>query len=205
MRILLVTPLYPPDIAGPAPYVKELANRLRGTHGVTILAYGHLPETIPDVETVTVEKRLPALVRMALFTWKLIMLQRNADIVYVQNGPSAEVPFALASFFSPVRRVLRLGDAVALTHTVHRRLFHRTLLTAMHRAQTLIIPKTTVPVVEALIATPTLAKKCVRIPSPDVRPEIHPLHEYPKDSFAQYEASWQEHITALLTCITSRT
>ncbi len=205
MRMLLVTPLYPPDIAGPAPYVKELAKRLRETHTVTILAYGHIPETVPDVEIVTVEKRLPALVRMALFTWKLIMLQRNADIVYVQNGPSAEVPFALASFFSRVPNMLRLGDTVALTHTAHRRLFHRTLLTAMHRAQTLIIPKTTVPVVEALIATPTLAKKCVRIPSPDVRPEIHPFHEYPKDALAHYEASWKAHIIALLTSITSRT
>lgn len=205
MRMLLVTPLYPPDIAGPAPYVKELANRLRETHTVTILAYGHLPETIPGVEMVTVEKRFPALIRMARFTWKLIALQRNTDIVYVQNGPSAEVPFVIASSFSRVPSVLRLGDAVALAHAVQHKLFRAILTTAMRRARTLIVPENIREDTRALIAPPQFSKKCVRIPHPDTRPEINPFREYPKRAFDSYEASWKAHIIALLTSITSRT
>lgn len=204
MRILLVTPLYPPDIAGPAPYVKELAKRLRETHTVTILAYGHIPETVPDVEIVTVEKRFPALIRMVRFTREFISLQRNADIVYVQNGPSVEVPFVIASFFSSIPSMLRLGDAVALVHTERRKLFHLTLSLAMHRVSALIIPESTMPIVETLTATPALAKKCVRVAGPNVRPEIHPFREYPKDALARYEASWQEHTTALITLFSSR-
>src|SRR3989344_9051256 len=40
MKIVLATALYPPDIAPPAPYVKELATRLAANHEVTIVTYG---------------------------------------------------------------------------------------------------------------------------------------------------------------------
>ncbi len=204
MRILLVTPLYPPDIAGPAPYVKELATRLGGAHTITILAYNHIPEVVPGVGIVTVEKRLPALVRMSIFTWKLILLQRTIDVVYVQNGPSVEIPFVLASFFSHVRNVFRLGDAVALAHATHHNLFRLTLVTAMRRAGTLIIPENIPPETEALVTDSTLSKKCVHIPNPDIRPEIHPFHEYPQSAFFAYEASWEKHIALLVDTITTR-
>lgn len=204
MHILLVTPLYPPDIAGPAPYVKELATRLRKTHSVTVLAYGHIPETIPDVRIVTVEKRLPALVRMTLFTWKLIILQRNIDVMYVQNGPSVEVPFVLASFFSKIPSMVRLGDMIALTHATHSKFFRMILVTAMRCARTLIVPENIHEGMGEHIALPQFSNKCVRIPSPDTRPEILPFDAYPKDALAQYEASWKKHITTLVTCITSR-
>lgn len=204
MRILLVTPLYPPDIAGPAPYVKELATRLAGAHTVTILAYNHIPEVVPGVGIVTVEKRLPAFLRMSIFAWKLSMLEKNADVVYVQNGPSVEVPFVLASFFSRVPSVLRLGDVVALTHAARSSLFRMILVAAMRRTSTLIIPETIPAEIETLTADPVLTQKCVTIPNPDTRPEIHPFHEYPENAFAQYEASWEKHLSLLSTTITTR-
>lgn len=203
MRILLVTPLYPPDIAGPAPYVKELATRLAGAHTVTILAYNHIPEVVPGVGIVTVEKRLPALVRMSIFAWKLITLEKNADVVYVQNGPSVEVPFALASFFSSVPSMLRLGDVVALAHTTQSSLFRTTLIAAMRRAGILLIPENIPTEIETLIADPLLSQKCVCIPSPESRPEIHPFHEYPENAFLAYETSWEKHITHLVDTFTT--
>ncbi len=204
MRILLVTPLYPPDIAGPAPYVKELATRLAEAHTVTTLAYNHIPEVVSGVGIVTVEKRLPALVRISIFAWKLSMLQKNTDVVYVQNGPSVEVPFAFASFFSRVPCVLRLGDMVALTHAAHHSLFRMILVTAMRRARTLIIPENIPVGIETLLTEPALTKKCILIPNPDVRPEIHPFHEYPKNAFVAYEDSWEKHLTTLVTTLTTR-
>ncbi len=204
MRILLVTPLYPPDIAGPAPYVKELAARLVGAHAVTILAYNHVPEVVSGVGIVTVEKRLPALVRMSIFTWKLLMLQKAADVVYVQNGPSVEVPCILASFFSPVPNILRLGDTVALTHAAHHSLFRMILMAAMRRAATLIIPENIPTEIETLLAEPALTAKCIGIPNPDVRPEIHPFHEYPENAFVAYENSWEKHLTTLVAALTPR-
>ena len=68
MKILIVTPLYPPDIAGHSAYVKELALRLREAHTVTILAYNHIPEKIEGVNIITIQKHLPTLVRLFLCT-----------------------------------------------------------------------------------------------------------------------------------------
>lgn len=203
MRILLVTPLYPPDIAGPAPYVKELATRLDGAHTVTILAYSHIPEIVPGVAIVTVEKRFPTLVRMSIFAWKLLTLQKEADVVYIQNGPSVEVPFALISLFSHVPSVLRLGDMVALTHAAQNTLFHMILVAAMRRARLFIIPEQIPSKIETLTLDALFSPKCVRIQNPDIRPEIHPFHEYPQSAFLAYEASWEKHITSLITSITS--
>ncbi|QQR64901.1 hypothetical protein IPH92_05125 [Candidatus Kaiserbacteria bacterium] len=203
MRILLVTPLYPPDIAGPAPYVKELATRLDGAHTITILAYSHIPEIVSGVAIVTVEKRFPAPIRMSIFAWKLRTLLKETDVVYLQNGPSVEVPFTFVSLFSHIPSVLRLGDSVALTHAVHNRLFRMILIVAMRRVHLLITPENIPPEIETLIQDPKLSQKCICIHNPDIRPEIHPFHEYPQSAFLAYEASWEKHITSLITSITS--
>ena len=204
MRILLVTPLYPPDIAGPALYVKELAARLDGAHTVTILAYSHIPEMVSGVAIVTVEKRFPTLIRMSIFAWKLRTLLKETDVVYVQNGPSVEVPFAFISLFSHVPSILRLGDMIALTHAAQNTLFRMILMTAMRRIHLLIIPENIPPEVEAITLTPSLSQKCVHIQNPNVRPEIHPFHEYPQSAFLAYEASWGKHIDSLITAVTTR-
>ncbi len=110
MRILLVTPLYPPDIKEPAPYVKELANRLSVNHAVTVLAYNHLPEAITGVQIITIEKSDVLLVRLVRFFQALRDLARDADVLYMQNGPSVELPILLLSLFVRKPIYLRLGD-----------------------------------------------------------------------------------------------
>jgi hypothetical protein len=92
MRIVLATPLYPPDIADPAPYTYELAKRLSTNHEVIVVTYGRLPEELPRVTVRTIDKRLPTLSRGWGFYKELSSVLPNADVLYLQSGISAEFP-----------------------------------------------------------------------------------------------------------------
>ena len=85
MRILLITPLYPPDIAGTAPYVKELAERLASAHTVTILTYGHIPELVPNVIIHTVEKSSLLPLRIIRFCIKLISIAHASPFFFLKH------------------------------------------------------------------------------------------------------------------------
>lgn len=95
MRILIATPLYPPEVAPAAAYAKELARRLAENHEVAVLAYAHLPETLPDVRVATIEKRQPRLARLRAFRRALALEAARADAVVALNGASVELPLML--------------------------------------------------------------------------------------------------------------
>lgn len=181
MRILVVTPLYPPDIAGSAPYVKALATRLSMTHKVTVLAYGHIPEMVPRVRIRSIEKRDTLIVRLWRFTYALAQEMRAADIVLVENGPSVELPFFLASLIIWRKSFFHIFDEKAAAHAATS-IFHR-IPFALAR----------------LRATHILGRAHTYIPHPLPRPEIIPLEPYPHDALAAYERSWDTHTRALET------
>jgi hypothetical protein len=97
MRILIATPLYPPEVADAAAYAKELARRLAEHHDVTVAAYAHLPEELPGVKVIAVEKRQPRFGRLAAFRKALTRAAREADAVIAINGASVELPLLSTS------------------------------------------------------------------------------------------------------------
>ncbi len=111
MKIVLATPLYPPEIGGPATYTKELAERLRDNHEVTIVAFATTSEKIPGTKLITISKQRPLPIRLAKFTWELFKAARYADIIYVQNAVAAGLPAALVHMVTRVPVVLKfVGD-----------------------------------------------------------------------------------------------
>jgi len=173
MRIVLATPLYPPEIAEPAPYVKELAARLSHDHQVTIIAYTHLPEAIPNVSIVTVEKGRPLFVRLTGYMQALVRAIRHADIVYAVNGTSVELPLGLVKIISRIPLFFCIADAAA-----HRRASTHPMHGLMER-----------------LVRIQAAQVITDLPLP--RPEILPLEPYPTEAFATYEASWDAHLRNL--------
>lgn len=167
MRVLIVTPLYPPEVADAALYAKELARRFSKSHKVTVVTYAHLPEEACGVSVVTIDKRQPRLVRLRAFREALVLALKNADIVLAINGASVELPLLLTPIPKSVPLVFCTADAVA-----HARagLIERL---AFARADT---------VVREL---------------PQRRPEILPLEPEPTEALAAYEASWATHLRAL--------
>ena len=168
MKIVLATPLYPPDTALPALYIKELARRLSTTHEVSIVAYTHLPEQIPAVRVTAVSKRQPVPIRLLRFAFALLTEAREAEHVYALNGPSVELPLLLVSLFTRTPFTLILGDTPAYERSMGSGLYaviHRLLRSRAHR------------VIDAL---------------PLPRPEVLPFEEPP--STKEYETSWKEHL-----------
>ena len=102
MRILLITPLYPPEVADAAVYAKELARRLSKNHKVTVLAYAHLPEKLPGVRTIIIEKNQTRATRLWAFQHALAREIRDTDVVVAVNGASVELPIFLTRHVTPL-------------------------------------------------------------------------------------------------------
>lgn len=172
MKILIVSALYPPDVEDPAPYIKELATRLRTEHTVSVLTYGTLPEQIAHVEINAVSKNIPAVMRLAIFTKKLFVLSRRTDVVLLQNAPSTEFPALFASLIYRSKFRLHISD---------QKIIYRGWRAFIHRLISIVVNYDT-------ITSLPLAK-----------PEIHPLNPFPTEAFAAYEQSWQDHLRMLRT------
>lgn len=173
MKIVLATPLYPPDLGEPAAHVKELAVRLAKNNDVSVVTYGRLPEKVAGVSVISVSKRRPLPVRLAAYTFALLRAARRADVIYAENGPSVELPAGLAALLTRRPLIVHLGDRAAhalAEYSVWRRALERF---ALGRAKTVIRD------------------------NPPSRPEILPLQEPPADALAEYEAAWKSHLALL--------
>lgn len=168
MRIVLATPLYPPDIADPAPYTYELAKRLTGQHEVIVVTYGRIPEELPGVQVRTVDKRLPNYSRAWHFYKALQSVLPTADILYIQSGISAELP---ALFVRHTARVFWRNSA----EPKHQSLLRKIVKYLITRNATIVG------------ASDTLA-----------RPEILPLVPRPDTALVAWENAWQKEISQFL-------
>lgn len=174
MKLLILSPLYPPDSDPTARYTKELATRLSEEHSVSILTYGYLPEKIENVYITAVDKRQPLIVCLAQFSSLLFKLDTDVDCIITENGPSVELPLFILSCVRNTPYILHRGDSGALRATrksLLRRLLH-TLVTKRARN-----------VINA---------------SPQERPEILPLEPFPTEEIAAFEKSWEKHLAELL-------
>jgi len=173
MRIVLTTPLYPPDIEEPAPYIKELAKRLAPKHSVTVITYGYLPEKISGVEIITIDKKRVLPLRLFAFARALYKNARSADIVYTQHGPSVELPAALVTLLTRTPLVMRLGDARASARASSHFFLRLIKGFALARASALV-PDSPLPKVEIL-----------------------PFQPKPTAAIVEYERSWEKHLEQL--------
>jgi len=112
MKLLILSPLFPPDTGAPAPYVKNLVPHLSG-HEVTLVVYGHLPEAVDRAKIITLDKRWFKLKLLLRSFLTLLKEGRSADLVIINNGPSTELPAWAASFFFKTPITLCLSDPIA--------------------------------------------------------------------------------------------
>jgi len=177
MNILIATPLFPPDTAESARYVKELARRLSKDHAVHVLLYGYLPERVAGVAFTCVDKRWPTVIRLLHYFMTLWREIRRADLVFAENGSSVELPVGLMSLLTNKPVIFHIGDKLA--HASTRQSGIRRCIEQFVRRQACQVFHDT----------------------PPPQPEILPFKPYPREAFAHYESSWQAHITLLTTHI----
>lgn len=115
MKIVLATGIYPPEIGGPATYVKALAEQLSGAgHAVTVVAYGRMENGKWNMEhdegwkVASVSRKGGPLLRWWRYARILKKVAADADIVEAFSSVSAGVPLWLARLSKP-KLLLRLG------------------------------------------------------------------------------------------------
>jgi hypothetical protein len=180
MQITIATPLFPPDIGDPAPYIKVLASRLAETHQVTVVLFGHLPEQIESVTFKTADKRRSRFIRLLSFTKQLWLSAQSNDFLLIHNGPSTVIPALVVTLFIKTPWVYIVSDLRAHKNKNSRwlqLLHHQAIKRADHVINFAERP--------SLVTTR--------------RPEILPFSPPPTEALTQYEKAWTEHHEQLET------
>ena len=86
MRVLVATPLYPPDIGGPATYTTLLEGRLPH-EGIEV-----------TVHIFTKVKKYPTGIRHLVYFWQLFRAAKQCDLVYALDPFSVGLPARVAAF-----------------------------------------------------------------------------------------------------------
>lgn len=174
MKIVLATPLYPPDVEPVALYCKELARRLAmAGHEVIVATYGKYPEEVPGVTVVTTDKRQFLLVRIIKYTVALWKVVKNADMIYAQNGASVEFPVLIITNILKKPFVLFWTDVNAIKQA-EKNFFLNVLAQAICRRTRMLIEN-----------------------FPPQKPEILPFEAPLGKVLTEYETVWDEHLEQL--------
>ena len=171
MKILIATPLYPPEIADAALYAKELARRLSARHEVTVITYAHLPEPLPSVKNLTIDKRQSRLARLRAFRNVFATAARDADAIIMINGVSVELPLLLIARPHKTPLVFCAADRAAHARS---------------------------GIVEQLAR---LNADTIMTDIPPRKPEILPLEPAPTEALAAWGAAWEAHLARLESLI----
>jgi glycosyltransferase involved in cell wall biosynthesis len=107
MRILIATPMFPPESGDPAPYVQGLAERLSEAHTVTVVAYASTSIPLSRARLITVDKARSLPSRMLRFFLKVFIRSMSADVVVCHGALASGVPAALACMLTRKPLIVR--------------------------------------------------------------------------------------------------
>lgn len=89
MKILIITPIFPPQIGGPATYVFELCERWKAQHEITVVTFGEDAKPIEGVRLIPLKlnySRWGSVRRQWSVVTTVMKEGRAADLIYAQ-GP----------------------------------------------------------------------------------------------------------------------
>lgn len=117
MKILISTPIFPPEIGGPAIYTMEVAQRLQEKgHKIRIVTFTDEKPQAENLEVITVRIRykiLGTLFRQARLFFKLLPSVKGMDLIYLQDPVVVGVASLLAGKLVRKPVVLKfVGDSV---------------------------------------------------------------------------------------------
>ncbi|MCK4554487.1 glycosyltransferase, partial [Candidatus Parcubacteria bacterium] len=117
LKVLIATGIFPPDIGGPATYVRTLCEELPKLGcEVKVVTYGNDEIPNPKLQTINsiiykISRRQNLLFRYFKYFWQVFKLCKWADVVYVQGPVSEGLPSWLACKLRGKKYVLKIvGD-----------------------------------------------------------------------------------------------
>jgi len=109
-KLLICTGIYPPDIGGPATYVKGLEKGLAGEFDIQVVSYGE-PEDKATGRIYKILRRQNVLFRYIGYFWQVFKLAPDMDAIYVQGPVSEGLPAAVACCLRRKKYILKIvGD-----------------------------------------------------------------------------------------------
>lgn len=108
IKLLIATPLYPPDIGGPATYAEALYRKLPEHNiDVTIVSFGEV-------------RHLPKFIRHSIYFFKVYSAGKNVNIILAQDPVSVGLPAMLAAKLRGKRFLVRIAGDYAWEQGVQR-------------------------------------------------------------------------------------
>lgn len=100
MKIIVATPLYPPEGEKIAVYAQRLAKHLAVNHQVTVLTYGYKIAPVNNLSVIVIDKTKPLLLRLFNYFKSLFFLAKNHDLIYLQNAGAIGLPAILVKYLT---------------------------------------------------------------------------------------------------------
>lgn len=111
-KVLIATPIFPPDAGGPATHVKNVLDGLiKQGFDVGIITFGDNNNDFEESECVNVHrvKRYPWLIKNIVYLFWLFIHSFNYDLVFAQDANATGLPALLVKIFTRRRFILRIG------------------------------------------------------------------------------------------------
>ena len=117
MKILISTPIFPPEIGGPATYTMEVARRLQErSHKIHIVAFTDVKPQVKGLEVTPVRVSYPmlgTLLRQTRLFFALLSSAKDKDLIYLQDPVVVGVASLLAGKITGKPLVLKfVGDSI---------------------------------------------------------------------------------------------
>jgi glycosyltransferase involved in cell wall biosynthesis/putative flippase GtrA len=106
--------IFPPDIGGPATFVKNLSEKLCSKEvSTTVVTYadmlGRGVETSSCYDVIRISRSLPFGLRHTIYTFWLFLASINHDLIYAQDVTAAGLPALLVKNILGKKMIIRLG------------------------------------------------------------------------------------------------
>lgn len=127
VKIILATPLFPPEIEALSTYSKDLAEHLKNDHDIVVAVYASQTEKIDGVKILKINKRQPLVVRLFNFTVKLLKISKEADVIYAQNAVACGLPAIIVQTLKKVPVVVNFAEDEAWKRAISLGLSEKSL------------------------------------------------------------------------------
>jgi glycosyltransferase involved in cell wall biosynthesis len=106
MKLLIVTPIFPPEIGGPATYVHELCERLHSKHYIDVVTFGNTAQKVKGVSIKNVKLKNGPFGRQFNLLKAILNKSKDVDLIYSQG------PFVVGLMSYVVSRIRRKPLAI---------------------------------------------------------------------------------------------
>jgi glycosyltransferase involved in cell wall biosynthesis len=127
MKIIIATPLYPPEIEELSLYSQDLSKQLKNEYQLSVLAYANQVELDSDIDIVVVNKNQPLFIRLFKYTWQLFKMSKQVDLIYVQNAVAAGLPAIIVKYLRRIPVVVNFAEDESWKRSINLRLSERSI------------------------------------------------------------------------------